>query len=124
MMIEGDRLTDPQAEARVLDIFSNRAALDLARRTPQFRPVFGDTGERAGNAFIYRDRDGITYLAAFNFDTSAEKTLDLALDRLGLPDGAYVATDLWEGSQTPISESIHLVLAPTDCALIRLTRQP
>jgi len=124
MMIEGDALTDPRAEARVLEIFSNRAALDLARRTPQFRPVFGDTGDRAGNAYIFRDRDGTAYLAAFNFDKSANKTLDLSLDRLGLPDGTYLATDLWEGSQTHISETIHLVLAPTDCALIRLTRQP
>ncbi|MDR3691269.1 MAG: hypothetical protein P4L46_17955, partial [Fimbriimonas sp.] len=84
MMIEGDTLTDPQARARVLNIFSNRSALDLARRTPQFRPVFGDTGDKAGDAFIYRDRDGIAYLAAFNYNKSASKTLDLSLARLGL----------------------------------------
>ncbi len=124
MMIEGDALTDPAAEARVLEIFSNRLALDLARRTPQFRPIFGDTGDKAGNAFIYHDRDGIAYLAAFNYNKSAEKTLDLSLDRLGLADGTYAATDLWQGGETRITGSIHLVLAPTDCALIRLTRQP
>lgn len=124
MMIEGDALTDPSAEARVREIFSNRLALDLARKAPQFRPVFGDTGDKAGNAFIYRDRDGSAYLAAFNYDKTKSKTLDFPLDRLGLPDGTYVATDLWHGGQSRFSETVRLVLAPMDCALIRLTREP
>ncbi|MDR3689503.1 MAG: hypothetical protein P4L46_09005, partial [Fimbriimonas sp.] len=86
--------------------------------------VFGDTGDKAGDAFIYRDRDGIAYLAAFNYNKSASKTLDLSLARLGLLEGTYDAADLWQNSQTRVSATIHLVLPPTDCALIRLTKQP
>jgi len=124
MMIEGDALTNPPAEARVLKIFSNRAALDLARKTPQFRPIFGDTGEKAGDAFIFHDRDGTAYVAAFNYDKSHNKMLDLPFDRLGLEADSYTETDLWAGGDQEVSGSIHLDLSPTDCALIKLTRHP
>jgi hypothetical protein len=122
MMIEGDNLTDPKARERVLKIFSNKEALALARKTPDFRPVRGDTAEKAGDAFVYRESDRVAYIAAFNFDQKEAKKRDLPFARLGLPAGKWSYRDLWNGATGQATDSMTLHLEPTDCALLRLER--
>lgn len=121
MMIEGDDLTNPAARARVLKIFSNKAALALAAKTPSFLPVRGNTGDKAGDLFVYRqDRDTV-YLAAFNFDKAVAKQDTVTLDRLGLA-GEWNGEDLWTGKKERLAGSVTFAMPPTDCSLMRLTR--
>ena len=122
MMIEGDDLTNPAARERVLKIFSNREALELAQTTPQFRPVRGDTGDKAGNAFICEKSDDVAYVAAFNFDKANAKKLSLNLNRLGLATGKWTAYDIWTKESRSVSTDLEISLPPTDCVLWRLTR--
>lgn len=121
MMIEGDNLTDPAARERVKKIFSNKAALDLAAKTPAFLPVRGDTGDKAGDLFLYRESRDVAYVAAFNFDKKQTKHDSASLSRLGLT-GDWNGEDLWTGRKEKFSGNVEVTLAPTDCALIRLVR--
>jgi len=122
MMIEGDDLTKPAAHQRVLEMFSNKSALALAETTPRFRPVHGNTGDKAGDTFVYEDRAGNYVVAAFNFDKKLTRTTKLAFKELGIPTGHWVADDMWSGKQWKVRNELDLRLPPTDCALIRLTR--
>ncbi len=123
MMIEGDDLANPAAEARVKSIFSNRAALELARRAPQFRPVSGTTGDKAGVAFVHRESDRVVYVAAFNYSKTEVEKLDLGFERLNLPPGVWATEDLWTHKRTEVTDRLSCSLAPMDCALIRLAKQ-
>jgi len=123
MMIEGDNLENPAAEARVLSIFSHKAALDLARRAPRFLPVSGTTGDKAGDAFIYRQDARTAYVAMFNFDKTVSKSIMLPLARLGLPAVEWNGTNLWTGKTETVRDRVQVTMLPTDCALIRLERR-
>lgn len=121
MMIEGDDLTNETAKDRVRRIFSNRAALDLAAKAPAFRPVRGNTGEHAGDLFVYQDSSDVVYLAAFNFDKEKAKKDSVSLRRLGL-SGRWKSEELWTNASGTVEGNVGFSLAPTDCALLRLTR--
>lgn len=123
MMLQGDNLTNPKARERVLKIFANKEALKLAEKTPLFRPVRGDTGEKAGDLFIYEESRDVVYVAAFNFDKKRLKLDNVNLSRLGLT-GIWQSRDLWSGRTETHIGSIRFLLPPTDCSLLRLTRVP
>ncbi|HEY0866212.1 MAG TPA: hypothetical protein VGE01_02470, partial [Fimbriimonas sp.] len=96
--------------------------LELAKKAPQFRPVRGDTEEKAGDAFLYREPDGTAYVAAFNFSKTDAAVRVLPMKRLGLPAGRWKLRDLWTGEERSVEGDLELRLPPTDCALVRLTR--
>lgn len=122
MMIEGDDLTKPAARDRVLKLFSNKEALELARKTPAFRPVDGDTWDHAGSAFIYQENAKTAYVALFNFSKTDSAERRITLSRLGLTAGEWTTRDLLSGKKETISHELNATLAPMDCALIRITR--
>ncbi len=124
MMIEGDDLTNPKARERVLQIFSNKEALELAKKTPAFRPVFGDTEERAGDAFIYSQDKNTVYVALFNFSKTDKKPMSIPFGRLDIGKDKWQAYELWTKKTSTATEAIQTALAPMDCAVIRLTRLP
>jgi len=122
MMLEGDDLTSPAARERVMSIYSNRALLDLARRAPAFRPVFGDTATKAGDAFVWVEPGGKSaYVAVFNYDKAQPLSKSLSLSRLGLTGGArWTVHNLWTGAERQIDGELNLQIAPTDCSIVRL----
>lgn len=120
LMMEGDNLTNPRARDRVKRLFSNGEILDLARRTPGFRPVDGDTGTKAGDAFAWSHGAGL-FLAVFNFDKTHPKRRAVPLARLGLRGNRWKVHDLWTGSDRAIDGDPVLQLAPMDCALVYLS---
>lgn len=122
MLVESDDLTNPVAAERVRALFSNRAAIDLAKLAPSFRPVYGDTGERSTDVFHYDGPDGEHYLALFNFSNKTPKTHLVSLNRVGLPAGLYHAEDLWSKTGMDVKETLSHTLAPMDCAIFKLTQ--
>lgn len=123
MLLQGDDLTKPEAQARVRLVFSNKAVLELARRGLAFRPVNGDTGTKAGDSFVFIEPDGKTaYLAVFNYDKSAVSK-SVSLGRAGLdPRKEWTARYLWTGAEAKVRETLELNLPAAECALVKLTR--
>ncbi len=119
MLLMGDDLGDPAAQERVRRLFGNEAALDLARKAPAFRPIDGDSGERAGDAFVWKDGD-IRYVAVFNYDRASSKKRTIPLARLGLA-GAWTMRPV-VGRASLDARELAFDLPPTDCALVRLER--
>lgn len=122
MMILGDDLRKPEAKARVLKLFGNDAALAIARDHSPFRPVDGDLGSAAGDAFVRTDGSA-TYVAAFNFDKTKSKRRLLPLARLGLSGGGWTVHDLLTGTERPLDGDLAVELPPMDCALLQLERR-
>jgi hypothetical protein len=122
MMIQGDDLTKPEARLRVLGLFQNERSLNVARRGVPFRPIDGDTGSAAGDAFL-RDEGETVLVAAFNYDRSKRKRRRLTLARLGLSTGPWTVQDLMTGKERPLNGELSLDLSPMDCALVRLIRR-
>ena len=120
MLLNGDDLTKPESRARVGELFRNEKLLALARRAPNFRPVDGATGDRAGNVFAWRDGDAI-YVACFNFGKSDFKNIEVPFTRLEI-EGHWRVEDLWTGESSFASDSLCITLPPTGCAIFRLTK--
>ena len=121
MMIQSDDLTSPVAKDRVSKLFSNREILDLARCAPEFWPVDGTTGTRAGDLFVWHDGSR-TYVAAFNFDKTASKSMSVTVDRLGLRSQPFKVHNLWTGSSSSFEGALKLTIPPMDCQLICLEK--
>ncbi|CAN5434685.1 alpha-galactosidase [soil metagenome] len=122
MLLDGDALTDLNAQRRVKSLFTNSEVLKLAREAVPFRPVGGETGDKAGEAFIRMEKGGKTaYVAVFNYDRNAACTITLPFPRLGLA-GEWVQTDLWTGQSKSVSGTLVFELPSRDCALVRLKR--
>ncbi len=123
MMLQGDNLTNPIARERVRAIFSNQSLISLAQRTPSFRPVQGNTGERAGDLFIYREDEDTVYVAAFNFDRNATRAVSVPMGRLDL-QGSWQSKELWTNVEGMAEGVLELAIPPMDCIVLRLTRKP
>ncbi len=121
MMIEGDNLTNPKAIERVKEIFGNREALELAWKTPDFRPVNADMGEGSGDIFYWKEDDDSYYIALFNFNRTDAVTKTVKLDRLGIT-GEWKLHELWSRADVTINDQIVIRLKSRDCALIHLKR--
>lgn len=115
IMIEGDDLTNPEAKARVRQIFGNRELVALAAKTPRFRPIRGDTADKAGDMFVSTDG---RYVALFNF-TQDRKAVRLAPARFGGHVGQPVR-DMVSGKVGRTGEYLEWELGPTDCALLQV----
>lgn len=124
MLLDGDALTDPKAQERMLPLFRNERVLALARKGVAFRPVSGDTGDKAGDAFIYTEPDGKTaYVAAFNFDREAARTMTIPFERLGLT-GQWITTEPWKRETSLVMDELKFELPARGCSLLIMTRQP
>lgn len=96
----------------------------MARAGKSFRPVEGNTGDKACDSFVRRDADGAFYLAVFNFSGTEKKRMELSFDRLGLEKGtAYRVRDLWSKEETDAVDTISVSLEEAQPKLFRITKQ-
>ena len=119
MMLNGDNLSSSAGRSAAATYLSNPALNDVARTGRTFRPIEGNTDDRAVDRFVRQDGD--TWLiAAFNYSTlfSASKTIDFA--RAGLPAGSYRAVNLWDNSASTVSSSMSVSLGARQGKLFRL----
>ncbi len=111
MLLSSDDYREEAAKRRAEEILTNRAILEVATAGKTFRPVEGNTGDRACDSFVRRREDGALYLAVFNFSGTEKKQMELSLERLGLAGKTtYKARDLWSGEEMEVKDSIHIAL--------------
>jgi hypothetical protein len=100
VFLNGDDLASPAGQSLALTCLTRAGICDVARAGAGFRPLEGNTGTNATDAFVCQD--GSTwYVAVFNY-TSASVIKGLSLRRLGIT-GSYAAQDLWSGAMSAVS---------------------
>jgi hypothetical protein len=82
MILDSSRLADdPQGRELAQSVYNNRPWFTVAAQNKTFRPIEGDTGDKATDAFIRPSVHG-AYLALFNYDERHPRTLTVPLSRI------------------------------------------
>ncbi|SFT13076.1 carbohydrate-binding protein [Paenibacillus sp. BC26] len=121
VFMDSDNVHDAKAQEYMTALLTNKAVLEVAQIGKAFRPIEGNTGAKAAEAFVLKDK-GDYYLAFFNYGSApVDKTVDLA--RAGLDSGAaYKLKDLWTGAVSgDVQGSLQVTLEPMESKLFRLT---
>ena len=71
----------PRARQFAQAVYGNRAWLAVAAEGKTFRPIEGDTGDKATDAFVRSSAHGV-YVAFFNYDEKHPQTITIPLDRI------------------------------------------
>ncbi|HEX5323414.1 MAG TPA: hypothetical protein VFW40_06475 [Capsulimonadaceae bacterium] len=123
VLLEGDDLTNPDAQQRVTKLLTNEHINTLARQGRSFRPVEGDTGSHAADVFLYDDaRNHKLYVAVFNYDSAKGAIKRVEMTRLGLSDKAsYHAIDLWTGRSQTYHDVLGIELAPAGSTILSIS---
>jgi alpha-galactosidase len=121
MILDSTRLADdPDGQAMALQVYSNRALMQVADQGKVFRPVEGDTGDAATKIFARESARGY-YIAVFNYDDKEKHTIEVNLDRIDPKFKGSVARDVASGASAPMSGSnIAVDLAPSESRLIEV----
>ena len=121
IFISGDDFSDAGSSVgkeRAKKFLNNAEINAVAKIKKSFRPVEGDTGNRAANLFSYEDKNYF-YLAAFNY-SNISASIKLNLEDIGLnPREPIQAKELWKGATNKFSNSIIIQIAPADAALYK-----
>ena len=118
LYLNGSILTNAASVAQAQLCLTNSAINAVARVGQTFRPVDGATGTGAGNIFVRQDGD-TWCLAVFNYTESAtNETVNLG--SAGLPPEIFVATNLWDGTTSLVTNSMSVSLNAGQAKLFRL----
>lgn len=121
MMLNSDDYRQEAARERAAAILPNREIMELARAGRSFRPVEGNTGDRACDCFVRPEEDGSLYLAVFNFSGTEEKHMLINLERLGLKENTvWQVRDLWSGEETKAAGGLAVKLEAAQPKIFRL----
>jgi len=123
MILDSSRVAD-DAQARELAraVYNNPKLFAVASEGIAFRPVEGDTGNKAAAAFMRRSAHGV-YLAVFNYDDGKPQTVSIPLGRI---DASWVGEqlkvlDVATGTAlSPAHGMISVELQPAQSKLIEL----
>ena len=124
MILDSSRLADDeQGRALAKEVYNNRSLFAVAEQGHAFRPVEGDTGDKAATAFMRRSARGI-YLAVFNYDDQQPRTITLPLDRIDKDLAAASAVTVTDVATGQFSEMVHgtitIPLRPAESKLLEL----
>lgn len=112
---------DPTAREMAPLVYTNARVNALAGGKP-FRPVEGNTGDRAADAFV-REENGSCYLAVFNFDFDKGTSKKITLDRLSksFAGSGISVTDVWTNASLGRSTgTLSISLGPAESKLLKL----
>jgi len=128
MILDSSRLADdPQGRELAKAVYDNRNLFAVASEGKVFRPVEGDTGNQATAVFMRPSQHGF-YLAVFNYDDKAAKTIRVPLERIAaaLSQAKTVAvTDVASGlSLEPAHGELTVQLAPAESKLVEISAKP
>jgi len=122
MILDSSRLADdPQGQQFAKAVYSDRGWLKVANERETFRPVEGNTGDKAADIFVRRSMHGI-YIAFFNFDDKQSRTIAVPLDRIdaSIPPSVTIV-DTSSGEKTvSTAREVARELPPSGSALIEL----
>lgn len=117
--LNGSILTNATSISTAETCLTNPAINALARLGQTFRPVDGVAGTGAANIFA-RQNGANWYIAVFNY-TSGATNETINLSSAGLPSGPYVATDLWSGATSLVTNQFNVSLNEKQARLFRLS---
>jgi len=120
--LNSDDVRNPTARQYMVELLKNPEINEVALKGKAFRPLEGNTGTAAADAFVLEDKKGVYYMAVFNYTwESVEKTFDAR--RVGLPPATrYAVTDLWTNETvTADGDALTIVLEPAKSKLLRIT---
>ena len=118
LFLDGDSLTNAASINAAQSCLTNAAINALARAAQTFHTVEGNTGSSAPDVLV--KQDGATwYVAVFNYTASAtNKTVSLL--RAGPGQAAYIATDLYSGVLSTVTNSMSVSLKAKQSRLFQL----
>jgi hypothetical protein len=124
MILDSSRLADdPQGQDLARAVYNNRNLFAVASEGRTFRPVEGDTGDKAADAFVRNSADGV-YLAVFNYDEKESRTIAVPLQRIdpGLAAASSVAViDMATGKAlAPAHGTVRVELSAAESKLLEL----
>jgi alpha-galactosidase len=126
MILDSSRLADdPQGQEFARAVYDNRNLFAVASEERTFRPVEGDTGDKAAAVFTRRTEHGI-YLAVFNYDEKRSQTIAVPLARidLGLVKESVAVIDVATGKAlAPADGTISVNLSAAESKLLELHRK-
>jgi alpha-galactosidase len=126
MILDSSRLADDsQGQALAKSVYDNRAIFAVASEGKVFRPIEGDTGNKAATAFVRPSASGF-YLAVFNYSDKEPQTIRIPLERIS-PELAHVlvtTTDVASGAKLGIiSGELTIELQPAESKLLLVTAE-
>jgi hypothetical protein len=125
MILDSSRLADdPQGRELAKSVYDNRQLFMVASEGKIFRPIEGNTGDKAATVFIRPSADGV-YVALFNYDEKLPQTITIPLDRIDktLVTTHVSITDVSSGTTLQSardSDSVSVELSPSESKLIEL----
>lgn len=127
MILDSSRLADdPQGREFAAQVYNNRNLFAVADEQKVFRPIEGDSGDRAAPAFV-RSFSGGFYLAVFNYDDQQPQTITIPLQRIDpafAKASSVAANDVATGDALPAtSGAVSIRLMPAEAKLIALRPQ-
>ncbi len=124
MILDSSRLADdPEGRELAKAVYSDRNLLAVAAEGKVFRPVEGDTGNKAAAAFVRPTEKGF-YLAVFNYSDKQSNTITIPLERVAAALGSAASVsvkDVSTGEQlAPAHGSISVNLNAAESKLLEL----
>ncbi|MDF2542506.1 MAG: alpha-galactosidase [Herbinix sp.] len=122
MMIDSDDFRIEEARKRTREVLTNEEINRIAKAGVSFRPVEGNTGDRACDCFLrYDEIKNITYLAVFNYSSEEKKVMVLDAVRIGLdPEEEYLMYDLCSMQTEQIQSKIRISLMEAEPKLFKI----
>jgi len=120
IFLDGDDLTTAGGQAAAQMCLTNAAINHVASVGQTFTPVEGNTGSDASSIFVRQENASAWSIAVFNYTaTATNESVDLS--RAGLTATNYLATDLWAGTTSTVSNSFTVSLNSKQAKLFRLS---
>ena len=122
-MINSDDFRQRAARERAMEILTNERVNQMAAQGITFRPVEGNTGNRAADLFVRHDVEKqVLYFAVFNFSRYERKNMQVDIGRLGLdPTREYEALCMISGETVTIPVgTFRIRLEPAEPGLFRI----
>jgi hypothetical protein len=124
MILDSSRLADdPQAREMAQSVYNNRSWFAIAAEEQTFRPIEGDTGDKAADVFVRASAHG-AYVALFNYDEKQPHTFHVPSDRIdkALANAPSVTViDVASGTELkPARTALNVELQPSASILLEL----
>jgi len=124
MILDSSRLADdPQGREMARSVYDNRNLFAVASEGMVFRPIEGDTGDKATAVFSRPSSHGV-YVALFNYDEKHSQTIAISLARIDQALAKASSVSVKDVASGNALQSVHnnlsVELLPSESKLIEL----